>query len=151
MSDPTPETTPSTIYPCLTYDDALGAIEWLGKAFGFTQRLLVMASEHGGPEGMVMHSELQLGDGVVMVSSPRPEEDRLAPENGGGTHSLSVYVPDPEAHYARAKEHGVEIIRELQSEDYGARGYMAKDCEGHHWYFADYRPGSWWGGESDRG
>jgi uncharacterized glyoxalase superfamily protein PhnB len=36
-------------------------------------------------------------------------------------------------------------MRELRDEDYGSRGYMAKDLEGHVWYFGTYRPGAHWG------
>jgi uncharacterized glyoxalase superfamily protein PhnB len=57
--------TPSDIHPCLTYADASAAIEWLCRAFGFSKRLVVP-----GLDGTVRHSELSLGTGVVMVSSP---------------------------------------------------------------------------------
>ena len=139
------ERTSSTIYPSLTYDDAPAAIEWLCRAFGFTQRLRVP-----GPEGSVMHSELSFGDAVVMVSSPKPEQGHVAPPKGGPVHgTLSLFVEDPDAHYARAKEAGAKIVHDLTDEEYGARGYMAQDPGGHLWYFATYRPGAWWGGETD--
>ena len=53
---------------------------------------------------------------------------------------ISVCVEDPDAHFARAKAAGAEIIQELKSEEYGARGYMVKDLEGNHWYFGTCRP-----------
>jgi len=30
---------------------------------------------------------------------------------------------------------GAVILQNLKDENYGSRGYMAKDIEGHHWYF----------------
>ncbi|WP_216362540.1 hypothetical protein [Bowmanella denitrificans] len=39
---------------------------------------------------------------------------------------------------------GAEIIQPLQDEEYGARGYMVKDPQGHMWYFGNYRPGQYW-------
>ncbi|MDF1798426.1 MAG: VOC family protein [Planctomycetota bacterium] len=132
------ERLPSNIYPCLTYADAHAAIAWLCEVFGFEQRLLV-PDDNGG----VRHSELQLGEGVVMVSSPRPDEGRVALGPGAG-YSLSVRIDDPDAHFARAKAAGAEIVRELTDEEYGARGYLVADLEGHRWYFADYSPGVWW-------
>jgi uncharacterized glyoxalase superfamily protein PhnB len=141
---PKAETTPSNIYPSLTYDDAPAAIEWLGRAFGFEQRLRVP-----GPDGTVMHSELSLGPGVIMVSSARPDEGRVSPRGLPGVNqALCVHVEDPDAHCARAKAAGAEITREPQDEEYGGRGYMAKDVEGHRWYFGSYRPGSWWGNDA---
>jgi uncharacterized glyoxalase superfamily protein PhnB len=129
-------------YPSLTYEDATAAIAWLCRAFGFRQRLLVP-----GEDGAVMHSELSLGSAVVMVGSPRPEERRLAPRALAGLHqTLSVTVANPDAHHARAVAEGARILRPLQDEDYGSRGYMAEDPEGHVWYFGTYRPGAWWDG-----
>jgi len=130
----------SNIYPALTYDDASAAVDWLCRAFGFTRRLVVP-----GPGGTVRHAELSLGPGVIMVSSPRPESGRVGPQSLSAVHqTLSVQVDDPDQHFARAKEAGAVILQELADEDYGSRGYMAKDPEGHQWYFGTYRPGEHW-------
>lgn len=137
-----PDTTAitSNIYPSLTYDDAPAAIEWLCRAFGFTRRLVV-----DGPDGTVVHSELSLGPGVIMVSSPKPEAGRVGPgKTSAAPSALCVRVDDPDAHFKRAHDAGAEILRELQDEDYGSRGYMARDPEGHQWYFGTYRPGEHW-------
>ena len=133
------ERTSSNIYPSLSYDDAPAAIDWLCAAFGFVSRLVVP-----GPEGTVVHSELTLGPGVVMVSSAS-KEGRVSPRNlPGVAQALAVQVDDPDAHYAQAKAAGAEILEELEDTDYGSRGYMAQDPEGHRWYFGTYRPGAHW-------
>lgn len=131
--------THADIYPALTYDDAPAAIEWLQRAFGFEKRLVVP-----GPNGTVLHSELTYGSGVViMVSSPKPGEKRVGPRSlGGASHTLSLFVEDPDAHCARAKKARAEILRDLQDEEHGGRGYMCEDPEGHTWYFGSYRPGA---------
>lgn len=98
-----------------------------------------------GPEGTVLHAELSFGTGVIMVSSPRPEAGRVGPRGLPGIHqALCVRVDDPDAHFARAKAGGATITREIADEEYGSRGYMAKDPEGHLWYFGTYRPGAHW-------
>jgi uncharacterized glyoxalase superfamily protein PhnB len=80
-----------------------------------------------------------------MVSSARPKEGRLSPRTVGGvTSSLSVHVEDPDAHFRRATEAGAEVVAGLKDEDYGSRGYMARDPEGHLWYFGTYQPGEYW-------
>jgi len=130
----------ATLYPSLAYDDAMAAIEWLEKAFGFKRRVVIP-----GPDGTVMHSELSLGNGVIMIGSPKKEELWLSPKKlGGRTQAISGHVDDPDAHYERAKAAGAKITRELRDEEYGARGYMCEDPEGHVWYFGDYVPGAWW-------
>jgi uncharacterized glyoxalase superfamily protein PhnB len=127
------------VYPSLTYADAPAAIDWLCRAFGFTKRFVVP-----GPGGGVMHSELSCGEAVVMVSSPKPDQKRFAPGDAGASAALSLYVADPDAHCTRARQAGAVILRDLRTEEYGARGYMAQDPEGHVWYFGDYRPGGHW-------
>lgn len=62
----------------------------------------------------------------------------------GPNYVVSVTVDDPDAHYARARAAGAEILRELKDEEYGSRGYMAQDPEGNQWYFGTYRPGGHW-------
>jgi uncharacterized glyoxalase superfamily protein PhnB len=42
----------------------------------------------------------------------------------------------------RARANGAEIVRELTDEDYGSRGYTARDPEGNLWSFGTYRPES---------
>jgi uncharacterized glyoxalase superfamily protein PhnB len=138
VADPQP--TPSTIQPSLSYDDARAAIDWLCRAFGFTARLVVP-----GPDGTVLHSELSLGPDVIFVSSANPAQGRASPRALRGVHqSLCVLVDDPDAHHARARAAGAKILQELRDEEYGARGYVAEDPEGHRWYFGTYRPGAHW-------
>jgi uncharacterized glyoxalase superfamily protein PhnB len=132
--------TPSNIYPSLSYDDASAAIEWLCRAFGFEARLVVKA-----PDGGILHSELSYGPGVVMVSSTKADAGRVSPRRVAvANQALSVRVDDPDAHFARATAAGAVVIRELRDEEYGARGYMVADPEGHQWYFGNYDPGEHW-------
>lgn len=135
--------TPSNIYPSLSYDDAAAAIDWLCRAFGFEKRLVVP-----GPEGSVMHSELSLGPGVIMVSSTQADKGRVSPRRLTAiSQAICVQVDDPDVHFERAMSEGAEILDELKDEEYGARGYMVKDLEGHQWYFGNYRPGAYWDGK----
>ena len=131
---------PSDIYPSVTYNDAATAIEWLCSAFGFQKRFVV-----AGGGGRIEHSELSFGTGVVMVGSAKPELGRLSPVGMAGVcQALSVFVEDPDAHYQVAVAAGAKVIRELRTEDYGARGYEVLDPENHVWYFGNYRAGEYW-------
>ena len=131
------------IYPSVSYEDAAAAIEWLCRAFGFAKRFAVE-----GEGGRIEHSELSLGRAVIMVSSQKADAGRISPRRAGGcTQTLNLYVADPDAHYAIAMAAGAKIERGLQDEDYGARGYMVSDPEGHLWYFGTYRPGAYWQAE----
>ena len=129
-----------TFCPCLFYRDAPALIDWLERAFGFKRRLVVP-----GEDGTVAHAELSFGDGVVMVGSAKRERGWVSPRDLPALNQvISVSVDDPDAHYARAKAAGAEIVQELKDEHYGSRGYMARDPEGNEWYFGTYRPGGHW-------
>lgn len=143
MSDP--EEITSNIYPSLSYDDPRAAIEWLCRAFGLTKRLVVSQ-----PDGTVVHSELSLGPGVVMVGASRPDQGRVSPRGLSGVNMcLSVQIEDPDAHLALAREAGAEIVHDIADEEHGSRGYMARDPEGNLWYFGTYRPGAHWGDDPE--
>ncbi|TMB01350.1 MAG: glyoxalase, partial [Deltaproteobacteria bacterium] len=64
----------------------------------------------------------------------------VPPRRGPVTQSPYVIVADADAHYARAKAAGAEIVMDIKDEDYGGRGYSARDPEGHLWNFGTYDP-----------
>ena len=135
-----PELTPSILYPSLYYDDASAAIEWLRRAFGFKRRLVVP-----GPNGTVMHSELTFDTAVIMVASSKPEMGWVSPKQFPAVSSgISIRVADPDRHFAQAKAAGAVVLRDIRDEEYGGRGYMVRDPEGHQWYFGSYQPGTHW-------
>ena len=65
---------------------------------------------------------------------------RPANTDGATTQGVYICVNDIDAHYARAKDAGAEITRDLQDTDYGSREYTARDPEGHLWGFGTYLP-----------
>jgi uncharacterized glyoxalase superfamily protein PhnB len=119
------------VYPVLRYRDANAAVDWLCRAFG-AETILVVP----GDDGQVRHGELKLGNGAIMLGSERDD-----PYGKAGMGAVYVAISDPDAHYARAKAAGAEIIREPQDTPYGAREYGAKDLEGNAWSFGTYRAG----------
>src|SRR5262245_38321366 len=119
-----------TVFPSLVYDDAAAAVDFLTSAFGAERHAVY------GDNGSVQHAELRMGNGLVMFGSSRG--DAKATRGGGG--SIYVVLDDPDAHAARAREAGAEIIREPFDTDYGSREYGAKDPEGNVWYFGTYQP-----------
>jgi uncharacterized glyoxalase superfamily protein PhnB len=126
------------VIPFIRYEDAPAMIDWLERAFGFERREV-----HEGEGGRIEHAEITFGSGMVMLGSARDGDDSArTPRQLGGvsTGGFYVVVDDPDAHYARAKAAGAEITRELTNEDYGSRGYSARDPEGHTWSFGTYRP-----------
>lgn len=132
------------ISSALFYDDASAAIDWLCAVFGFQVRLRI-----AGPDGRIIHSELTLGDGVVMVAQASNASKReielkgRSPRSldGALTQALFAYVDDVEAFCAHAKSAGARIVEPPTTQEYGPdywsdRTCRIEDCEGHHWFFA---------------
>ena len=118
------------VSPSLIYRDPKAAIEFLERAFGFERGMVVEDGDR------IAHAELWHGDSCVMVGGER--SDDLGQRPGGGWSY--VVVEDADAHHARAKESGAEIIMGLTDTDYGSRDYAARDPEGNVWNFGTYRP-----------
>jgi uncharacterized glyoxalase superfamily protein PhnB len=129
----------STIIPSLRYRNAPAAIEWLCSALGFTRNAV-----YEGPDNTIAHAQLTIGGGMIMLGSVSDNEFgrhmRQPDQAGGVTHAVYIVVGDADAHYARAKAGGAEIIREIQDESYGGRGYTCRDPEGYVWSIGTYDP-----------
>jgi uncharacterized glyoxalase superfamily protein PhnB len=123
----------ASIFPAMTFQDAHRAADWLERAFGFARHAI-----YPNDEGGVAHGELRFGNGMVMFGSQRAPD----PDNPWTMADIGIYVAvdDIDTHYAQAVAAGAEIVRPLQSTNYGAREYSARDLEGHLWSFGTYRP-----------
>ncbi len=121
------------LYPAIKYDDAPRALDWLQSAFGFEPHAV-----HKDDRGDIAHAEMKMGDGMIMFGGKRPPDAT----NPWCTEPMGVYVcvEDIDAHYAKAKAAGAEIVRPLSDTPYGAREYSARDCGGHLWSFGTYDP-----------
>ena len=122
------------IYPALRYHDARAAIDWLGEAFGFTEKEV-----HAGEGDAIAHAELNLpGGGIVMLSSEPDEPDRWGKRAGLGW--LYAATDDVDALHDRAVAAGAEVVMELTDTDYGSRDFSVRDPEGNVWSFGTYAP-----------
>ena len=67
----------TTVTASMIFRDAPKAIEFYKKAFGATERARAL-----GPDGKIMHAEIQIGSSIVMLSAnapPRRSAPRLSP------------------------------------------------------------------------
>jgi len=130
--------TAQVLYRGLRYTDAHAAIAWLCEAFGFETQVV-----YEGPDDTVAHAQLTFGGAVLMLGSAREGGTypaKTPQQLGGITGSIYVYVPDPDAHCARARAAGARIAMEPSDTDYGSREYASYDIEDYWWTFGTYRP-----------
>jgi uncharacterized glyoxalase superfamily protein PhnB len=131
----------ATIIPAMRYRDALAAIEWLVRAFGFEKNAVYM-----GEGDLVMHAQLTFGNGMVMLGSAQNGGDyshlMAQPDEIGmrETQSACLIVRDADAVYATAKAAGAVMVMDIADASYGGRGFTCRDPEGHLWSIGTYDP-----------
>jgi uncharacterized glyoxalase superfamily protein PhnB len=131
----------STVVPSLRYRDAVAAIDWLERAFGFERNAVYM-----GPNDTVAHAQLTFGNGMVMLGSASNEGEygklMVQPDEIGLRETKGIYlvVSDADAIYATAKAAGAEMVLDIRDMDYGGRAFTCRDLEGHLWSIGSYDP-----------
>src|SRR5690349_8102031 len=113
------------VIPVLVYPDVRAAVDWLGAAFGFVERVRI---------GDAHRSQLGVGDGGAVIVADTHGE-RRPPAEGESSHAVMVRVEDARAHCEHAREHGARIVSEPADFAYGERQYVAVDLAGHRWTF----------------
>ena len=131
--------TTAPLMPVLRYRDCNPALDFLTKVFGFTE-----GNAFRDDKGNVQHAEVWFGNGGIMIGPVADTAFRKVipqPRDAGGvTGSFYAVVNDPDAHHARTKKAGFDIILPLRDESYGSREYSVRDPEGHIWTFGTYDP-----------
>ncbi len=117
--------------PFLYYGDVAAAIDWLVRAFGFRERFRLAA-----PGGFVVHAELEREGALVMLGNVGPRNAGPPPDRVRS--GVYVFVDEVDEHWRAARAAGAEIVDEPSDQPYGDRIYLARDPEGHEWYFAQH-------------
>lgn len=115
----------------LVYDDLDEAFAYLTDVFGLGPGEITR-----GPEGDVVHAEIEAGDGVLWLHPQSPEFGLASPKQTGvATAMMAVIVDDVDAHFRHAAAKGAAIVYEPMDQPYGYREYGARDNEGGLWSF----------------
>jgi PhnB protein len=122
------------VAPYLAIRDAAKAIEFYKKAFGAVER-----TRMSGPDGKVMHAEIEIEGGLVMLCDEFPEWNMFSPQHLSGTPIvLHIYVKDVDAMFARAEKAGCTVPMPVKNQFYGDRSGRLIDPFGHAWSFATH-------------
>jgi PhnB protein len=122
------------VTPCLTVRGCAKALDFYGAVFGATER-----ARFPGPDGTIAHSEIEIGDSVVIVEDEDPRRGTKAPQPGGADSSwLFVYVEDVDSVIKRAVDLGATLQRPAGDQFYGDRDGSIVDPFGHGWTVASH-------------
>lgn len=123
------------LFAYVSYDDASAALDWMaGLGFDVVRRA-------DGPDGTVFHSEVRMGDAVLMVASSDAayETPGLAGRSTG--QGIYLVVEDVDGLYARAVELGGSPVIAPEDTEWGSRRARVLDPGGREWSFGTYEPG----------
>ena len=129
------------LYAYLSYDDAPGALRWL-EAVGFD-----VVRRQDGADGEVLHSEVRLGDVVLMVASNDAAYVRpplVGRSTGQGLYLLVDEVDEVDRFHALAVDAGGRTVFPPEDTEWGTRRARVLDPEGVEWSFGTYEPGVAW-------
>jgi PhnB protein len=115
-------------------DDVAKAIDFYAKAFGATE-----GYRFTGPDGRLMHAEIGIGDGKIMLGTPCHESG--ADEQSRGDESacsLYLYVADADAVFERAVSAGAKQEMPVEDTFWGDRMGQLTDPFGHRWMLATH-------------
>jgi PhnB protein len=118
------------VNPYLTVNDVPALLEFLEKTFGG-----VTTEQIRQPDGRIAHTEICVGDVLLMVGSPQvdaPMPRHAEPRPG----TFYVYVGDVDAAYHRAMSCGASSYQIPTELFYGDRAAAVTDSNGNVWWIA---------------
>ena len=123
-----------SVTPHLIFDDAAKAIDWYKKALGAEEKSRAL-----GPDGKIMHAELQIGNSRFMLNDVMGEGN--SPKMlGGSPISLWIYGPDCDALFTRAVNAGAHVppgpMGQMADQFWGDRCGSLVDPFGYQWNIA---------------
>ncbi len=131
---PIPEGT-HTVTPSLTVKGAAQAIEFYKKAFNATEK-----GRFPGPDGLIMHAEIRIGDSVLFLVDESPMMGNKSPLTlGGSPTSIQLYVEDCDALFNRAVAAGAKVVMPIADQFWGDRWGQVADPFGHTWGIATHK------------
>jgi hypothetical protein len=87
------------IIPYIFYRDVPAALEWLARAFGFTEDMRTGTKPGGG-----MHGEMSLDGQRIMMGQGAKDWGMVSPRDATmATMGVFIYLDDVDAHHARPR------------------------------------------------
>jgi PhnB protein len=125
----------TTVTPALTVKNGADAIEFYKRALGAKELMRVP-----GPDGRLMHAEIEIGNSRVMLGEEMPEQGCRAPGSVGAvSSSLYLYVEDVDKAFRRAVEAGAKAMMPPTDMFWGDRFGQVEDPSGHRWGLATHK------------
>lgn len=119
----------TSLTPFLCVDGAARAVEFYTSVFGAE-----LIEKMDGPDGTLVHAELDFGNGRLQLSDPQADYQLAAPDpTAPATHSTALYCLDVDTVVERAAQAGATIREPAQTFVTGDRFASILDPFGQRW------------------
>ncbi|MFJ7786504.1 VOC family protein [Streptomyces albidoflavus] len=122
MTGMSPDTTPSSVWPVLHYDDTKAALCFLADVLRFEQ-VVAAPDEHGG----IGHAELRRPGGGALVFGSTRHTGSVHGRMRAGTSAVYVVSDEVDAVHRRVVDAGVEVLEAPHGARFGS-GVAAYVC-----------------------
>ncbi|MGW7679207.1 VOC family protein [Kribbella sp. NPDC054772] len=132
-------TNTATLHAYFAYRDAVAALRWLEKAFGF-ETTMEVPDGNGG----IMHAEMRYDGVAFTLFTDQEGYDRPARKGETVGHGMYVVLDTQEAidaMHAKAIAAGAEPVWAPELSKWGNYRCRVADPEGYEWTFGTHRPG----------
>src|SRR5687767_3497797 len=123
-----------SLTPHLIFEDSAHAIDWYKKALGAEEKSRAL-----GPDGKIMHAELQIGNSRLMLNDEMGG-GRSPKALGGSPVGFWIYVDDCDSLFKRAVAAGAQVasgpMGALADQFWGDRTGSFTDPFGYQWTIA---------------
>lgn len=117
------------VTPYLTVKGAQQALDFYKRAFGARERVKMP-----GPDGKVVHAELQIADSIIMLGEECPEHGNVSAQTlEGSPVGLALYVENVDEAFKRAISAGASVKEPVDNKFWGDRSGSLTDPFGHKW------------------
>ena len=123
-----------TMTPNFVCRNAARAIEFYKSAFGATE-----LRRAPGPNGTILHAELQIGDSTFFINDSMSKTAPSTPADGASNPMyIHLYVTDADAIFNRAVTGGARVDMPIQNMFWGDRYGKLTDPFGQQWGIATH-------------
>jgi PhnB protein len=124
-----------SVTPYLVVNGAERAIDFYRRAFGAKETMRM-----DGPNGIITHAELKIGDSIVMLSDEMAGAGGRSPQTlGGSTASVFLYVDNVDNVFKQAVSAGAKADTAPADMFWGDRYGKLTDPFGHSWSLATHK------------
>jgi PhnB protein len=122
-----------SVSPSLTCKDAARAIDFYKSVFDATEIMRMP-----GPQGVIMHAEIRIGDSVVFINDEIPGMAAAPSGTPLNPVSLFLYTEDVDSVFDRAVAASCQVTMPLSNMFWGDRYGKFNDPFGHSWGVATH-------------